>query len=93
MFIQARHLYFWFLNTFGYVAIVNPFSLVCHVLPEYLPLSHRLKTHEQTHFAQIKREGRLKFCIKYLYYNLRYGYRNNPYEIEAREASGEDEAL
>jgi hypothetical protein len=34
----------------------------------------------------IRHEGRLKFSVKYLYFTLRYGYWNNPYEIEAREA-------
>lgn len=86
MFVKARHLYFWFLNTFGYIAIVNPFSMVCHVLPEYFPVGNRLKAHEETHFTQIRREGILKFTLKYLFYLAKYGYRNNPYEIEARKA-------
>jgi hypothetical protein len=43
--------------------------------------------HEQEHLEQIKKEGKLKFAIKYSYYYLRYGYCNNPYEIAAREAT------
>ena len=34
----------------------------------------------------MKRDGKLRFAVQYLWWSLRYGYRNNPYEIEAREA-------
>ena len=40
----------------------------------------------ESHIEQVKRDGRLKFIVKYLFYNIKYGYKNNPYEIEAREA-------
>ena len=40
--------------------------------------------HEQTHLAQIKRDGVIKYTVLYLYYQLRYGYKNNRYENEAR---------
>lgn len=86
-FVKASHIYYYFLKIFGYVAIVNPFSLTCHVLPEYIPLGRKLKNHEETHFKQIKQDGVLKFCVKYLYYNIRYGYHKNPYEIEACAAA------
>ena len=42
--------------------------------------------HEMAHIDQINREGRLKFAIKYLYFTIRYGYWDNPYEVEARAA-------
>ena len=42
--------------------------------------------HEDKHKEQWKRDGRIKFSIRYLWWSLRYGYYNNPYEIEAREA-------
>ena len=29
--------------------------------------------------------GLLRWAITYLWYNLRYGYYDNPFEIEARE--------
>ena len=89
MFKEAKHFYKWFLKTFGYVAIVNPFSRVCHVLPDHFPPSERLKKHEETHIQQIKRDGVLKFCIKYVWYLLLYGYGNNPYEVEARARASE----
>lgn len=39
--------------------------------------------HELEHVYQQIREGRLRFYLKYFYYALRYGYKNNPYEVEA----------
>ena len=35
---------------------------------------------------QIERDGRLLFSIKYLWWLRRYGYWNNPYEVEASSA-------
>ena len=45
-----------------------------------------LQRHELKHIEQINREGYIKFSFKYLWYSFKYGYKNNPYEIEAREA-------
>lgn len=71
------------------VAMVDPFRLeVLSIGDEWIPLS--LYQHELTHITQVKKDGRIKFCLKYLYYNLRYGYLNNPYEVEARKSAGED---
>ena len=50
---------------------------------------HRVMVHEARHIFQINRDGYLKFTVKYLYYLARYGYRNNPYEIDARKAANE----
>ena len=49
----------------------------------------KLIRHEKKHIEQIQEQGRLKFAVKYTYYTMRYGYRDNPYEIEAREAEKE----
>lgn len=45
--------------------------------------------HELEHAYQQMRDGRFKFYLKYFYYSLRYGYDNNPYEVEAREAANQ----
>lgn len=42
--------------------------------------------HEDKHKEQWRRDGRILFALKYLWYTLRYGYLDNPYEIEARIA-------
>lgn len=41
--------------------------------------------HELEHAYQVMREGTLRFYLKFFYYSLRYGYKNNPFEVEARE--------
>lgn len=44
----------------------------------------RVYRHELQHCYQIKSEGRLKFYSKYLWFQVRYGYKKNPYEVDAR---------
>ena len=46
----------------------------------------RLLRHERKHLEQIERDGRILFSVKYLWWLARYGYWNNPYEVEARAA-------
>lgn len=68
------------------VAMIDPFFLNILALGS-TNISESLYKHESCHIMQVKRDGRLKFIFKYLYYNIKYGYYNNPYEIEARKAS------
>ena len=56
-----------------------------YVLPGF-EHDQRLLSHELCHLAQIERDGRIKFAIKYSWWTIRYGYWMNPYEIEARNA-------
>ena len=42
--------------------------------------------HEQAHWTQAQRMGVVRWYAAYLWGLLRHGYRNNPLEIEAREA-------
>ena len=39
--------------------------------------------HELEHVYQIRRDGWLKFYVKYVYFSFRHGYEKNPYEVEA----------
>ena len=50
---------------------------------------YRVMTHEARHIFQIKRDGKIVFALKYLYYLAKYGYKNNPYEVDARKAANE----
>jgi hypothetical protein len=50
---------------------------------ELNPALHR---HEAAHAEQFKRLGWWRFWPLYIYYHVRYGYKNNPLEIEARIA-------
>lgn len=45
--------------------------------------SGRLLRHELAHVRQWRRQP-LTFPVRYLLGHLRYGYRENPYEVEAR---------
>lgn len=57
---------------------------------EYVDASPMWKLHENTHKEQFKKEGWFKFVIKYLWYQITKGYTNNPYEVEARKATGQE---
>ena len=75
-----------FLLTTGYGAITVPWGVV-YALPERIG-DDRLAAHEAVHLDQIDRMGGARWAVTYLWYLLRYGYKNNPLEIEARERSG-----
>lgn len=45
----------------------------------------RLLRHEQCHWIQYKRMGLVRFYWRYMVDTLRYGYRDHPMEIEARD--------
>ncbi len=48
-------------------------------------LDTRWVKHELAHIEQYQRYGVIKFLLLYTWYSIRYGYYNNPFEIEARE--------
>lgn len=58
---------------------------VVYLHPEHLG-NQALIRHEAKHLEQIERDGRLLFSVRYLYWLCRFGYWNNPYEVEARAA-------
>lgn len=80
----APHVIRWFLRTFGYGGITLP-PLGIFILAERLQ-DERLICHELAHWRQYERMGTVKFYVTYLWYTIRYGYRNNPMEVEARAA-------
>ena len=45
------------------------------------------RAHEDAHKVQYAREGFIKYIIKYVWYMARYGYKNNPFEVEARQVA------
>lgn len=57
----------------------------------YTMREHQLYRHELQHCYQVERLGRLRFYATYLWYQIRYGYKNNPFEVEAN--AYEDEPL
>lgn len=68
-------------------AMVHPWKkkIIWYYKEGYAP-SIQIQKHEQQHLNQIEKEGVWKFVFKYLFCLLKYGYTNNPYEIEARQA-------
>lgn len=54
--------------------------------PEWYEARERqLYRHELEHCYQVKRLGILRFYATYLWYQIRYGYKKNPFEVEANE--------
>lgn len=45
--------------------------------------------HELAHIEQYQKHGVPKFLTLYLWYSIKYGYYNNPFEVEAREKEKE----
>jgi hypothetical protein len=58
---------------------------VIYMAPGYEEHAALLR-HERKHLEQMQRDGKLMYMIKYSYWMVRYGYLDNPYEIEARQA-------
>ena len=71
------------LKPFGFGAITLPPFGVFFVNP--WDETSKLYKHESVHWEQYQRMGAIRFYLTYLWYQLRYGYRNNPMEIEARQ--------
>lgn len=74
----------WFLLLAGSWAVTMPWKTI-YALPEHVN-NARLQRHENVHVAQIERDGAVRWTFKAIWYLMRYGYRNSPYEIEARKA-------
>lgn len=74
----------WWLKKTGYKGItLPPFGIF---ITEDRIDSERLRKHELAHWKQAQELGVVKFYAKYLWFNMRYGYRENPMEVEARQA-------
>jgi len=57
----------------------------------YQSATDRLYRHELQHCYQVASLGRLKFYSTYIWYQIRYGYKKNPFEVEANQR--EDDPL
>ena len=79
----------WLLDGFGLAAITMPWRTI-YVLRRHARHQGLLR-HEQVHIEQIERDGPIRFSIKYLWWLIKYGYRDNPYEIEAYNREPIDE--
>lgn len=76
-----------FLRGAGYRAITMPWRSI-YILREHFHVQE-LRRHELIHIEQIERDGAIKFSLLYLWYLVRHGYRQNPYELEAYRRQGD----
>ena len=70
----------------GWWALTTVFKTI-YVLPEHIN-NKELIAHEMVHVEQINRDGMILWTLKQIYYLIRYGYKNSPHEIEARNKAG-----
>lgn len=79
---EARGLIKSFMKLFGFLGWTSLWNTV------YLMPGHKSNAvvvqHELIHIEQMRREGKLLFMLKYTWWLLTRGYKNNPYEVEAR---------
>ena len=68
----------------GFAAIVTPWRSI-YILTEWID-EPGLRAHELTHIAQLDRDGALLFWTRCIWYVVRHGYWNSPYEVECRVA-------
>ena len=73
----------WWMETHGYKGLTTPWNTIYYENDAYMNDEH-LRKHEEAHIMQMERDGKLKYLVKYNWYWLTKGYKNNPYEIEAR---------
>lgn len=84
--IATKGVWYWLLTKLNLDGYTTYWAIYIKPLPQ--EQFEVVLKHELTHVEQMKREGKVVFSIKYLYYLIKYGYWNNPYEIEARKEAG-----
>jgi hypothetical protein len=90
-FRSCKRIPFWWLPGNRNMAGLTLWNRV-YLRAEYCPIDPRdratveLVLHELVHVAQFRRNP-VVFPIRYLVDHLRYGYHNNPAEIEARQTA------
>lgn len=60
---------------------------------EYFLRNKTWLRHELKHVEQYQKLGYFRFIVLYLWYSFRYGYYNNPFELEARAAEEDTEIV
>ena len=75
----------WYMDFLGFKGLATPWNTI-YVETQELLKDEKLINHEKMHLEQMERDGILKYMVVYNYYWVKYGYWNNPYEIEARDA-------
>ena len=86
--VVARGPIEWVMRKIGLAGLAMPWRTV-YLLTEFSAKAD-LIAHEMVHIEQMEREGRVRFCILYLWWLYRRGYWDNPFEIEAYERAPVD---
>lgn len=84
--VKAEGFVLWLLNKFNFTAWTSAWGKI-YVRPDQVD-NQNLINHEQVHAMQIQRDGWFIQPLKYTWYLIKYGYKDNPYEVEARKLSG-----
>lgn len=77
----------WIMRRFGFHGWTSLWD-VAYIVPEYIN-DPGLIAHELKHLEQMRRDGKFIYMMKYMWWLIRCGYLNNPYEVEARQAQYE----
>lgn len=86
--VVVRGIVAWLMRTIGMAGVTMPWRTI-YLLPEFKD-KQDLIAHERVHVAQMTLDGPVWFSVRYLWWLARYGYWNNPYEIEAYEMAPVD---
>jgi hypothetical protein len=79
----------WKMKTDGVALVLGRTIHLHNVSREDFEASPRWVRHELKHVEQFKRMGFTRFLFVYAWYSFKYGYFNNPLEVEARLAEGQ----
>lgn len=74
----------WWLERTRWAGVALP-PFGAWIEPRYMN-DQALVRHELRHLEQAREMGTLRFYATYLWYAVRYGYRNNPLELDACRA-------
>jgi hypothetical protein len=81
--VPARGLRLFVLDMLGCDGLTLPWRAIWMRPTQWNNIS--LRRHELVHIEQILRDGPIRFSLKYMWWQFRYGYWKNPYEVEAYE--------
>ena len=82
-YVCAWHPMAWFLRATGSFGCATPGKI--WILAEH-KYDRGLLRHELCHIRQMRRDGHLKFWVRYYWWMITMGYAANPYELEAERA-------
>lgn len=87
----ATGLILWCMMKLGLHGWTSLWDTIYYAKADYM-VRPDLIAHERCHINQMNRDGKFTFMVKYCYYLLRYGYKDNPYEVEARNVADRNTA-